>query len=189
VRQCATSSRRYRAPDQKRRPCPACPPNRWRPAGGSFLTVMLGQSLRIFGVDPKPLLQARRGIRLDRVDRHSGSQTPQSMHSSGWNDKHVLTLRRKQSTGQTVDAVVYLHFMQLFVDDVGHSTLRSGSLPHDRGQRKRLGGPGFNCAPIRTRPALQPVDLRRVSLVGRPAPPSRPRRRLLRAAGGGVRSS
>src|ERR1044072_5873026 len=82
--------------------------------GGSFLTVMFGQVLAYWALSSSHFSRPGSVSGLMASTGHSGSQTPQSMHSSGWMTS-MLAPSSQQPTGQTATQSVYLHLMQFSV--------------------------------------------------------------------------
>src|SRR5262249_44817841 len=80
-------------------------------AGGSFFTVMLGQVLAYSALIPSHFSRPGSVSGLIASTGHSGSQTPQSMHSSGWMTS-MFSSSYKQSTGQTSTQSISLHLIQ-----------------------------------------------------------------------------
>lgn len=86
--------------------------------------------LREFLVECEPLLEARLGIRLDRV--HGTFWLANSAVNAlvGMNDKHVLALV-KTIDGAYLDAVHVFATNAVFVDDVGHGDFQASALEDD----------------------------------------------------------
>src|SRR5262245_55271650 len=86
----------------------------------------IGPGFRVFGVEFQPLLKARLGVRLNRLDRAFRLADTTVDTLVGVDDEHILAL---------VEAVHRTHFHAIhifaldaaFDDDVGHSPLRTTS--------------------------------------------------------------
>src|SRR6266446_9559860 len=64
--------------------CPPSPPTPSSRAGGAFLTVIFGQIFAYSAFSDSHFSSPGSVSALMASTGHSGSQTPQSMHSSGW---------------------------------------------------------------------------------------------------------
>ena len=95
--------------------------------GGSRFTVMFGQTRAYSALMPSHFSSPASVPGLIASTGHSGSQTPQSMHSSG-DDEHVLALVEAVD-GTYLHAVHVFTFDAAFIDDVGHYLLRVVATP------------------------------------------------------------
>ena len=103
--------------------------------GGAFLAVMFGQIFAGIGHSATAIVSSPESVSgLIASTGHSGSQTPQSMHSSGWMTSMFLTFVEAVHRAH-VDAVHDLAADAALVDDVGQLSVpsagRSGELIHD----------------------------------------------------------
>src|SRR6185437_7081100 len=90
---------------------PSTPSNSLASAGESFFWVIFGQVLAYSAFTSSHFSSAGSVSGLIASAGHSGSHTPQSMHSSGWMTS-MFSPSEKQSTGQTSTQSMYLHLMQ-----------------------------------------------------------------------------
>src|SRR6185503_6770369 len=90
---------------------PSTPSHSLASAGGSRFSVILGQAAAYFAFTSSHLSRPGSVSGLIASAGHSGSHTPQSMHSSGWMTS-MLSPSLKQSTGHTSTQSMYLHLMQ-----------------------------------------------------------------------------
>src|ERR1700722_18426070 len=79
--------------------------------GGSRLIVILGQDFAYSVFNSNHFSRPGSVSGLIASAGHSGSHTPQSMHSSGWMTS-MFSPSLKQSTGHTSTQSKYLHLMQ-----------------------------------------------------------------------------
>jgi hypothetical protein len=97
------------------------------------LTVIFGQAFAYSAFSDSHFSTPGSVSGLIASTGHSGSQTPQSMHSSGWMDEHVLALV-EAIHGAHVDAVHGFAANAALVDDVGQLSVlsadRSSELIH-----------------------------------------------------------
>src|SRR5215831_6088531 len=91
---------------------PATPSQALESAGGVFLVVMFGQVLEYSALSDSHFSSPGSVSGLIASTGHSGSHTPQSMHSSGWMTS-MFSPSWKQSTGHTSTQSMVLQRMQL----------------------------------------------------------------------------
>src|SRR5262249_39283330 len=80
--------------------------------GGSPFAVMFGQTRAYLALMASHFSSPGSVSALIASTGHSGSQTPQSMHSSGWMTS-MFSHSLKQSTGHTSSQSMYLQRMEL----------------------------------------------------------------------------
>src|SRR5215472_8238914 len=103
------------------------PSHAFQSGGGAFLTVIFGQIFAYSAFNDSHFSSSGSVSALIASTGHSGSQTLQSMHSSGWDDEHVLALVETIHWAH-LDAVHCFATNAVVVDDVGHLSL----VPADR---------------------------------------------------------
>src|SRR6266545_4247656 len=91
---------------------PSTPSHSLASAGASRFTVILGQLLAYSALRLSHFSRPGSVSGLIASTGHSGSQTPQSMHSSGWMTS-MFSPSKKQSTGHTSTQSMVLQRMQL----------------------------------------------------------------------------
>src|SRR6202049_4343990 len=90
----------------------ATPSHSLASGGGSFLAVMFGHDLAYSALILSHFSTPGSVSGLIASTGHSGSQTPQSMHSSGWITS-MFSPSQKQSTGHTSTHSISLQRIQL----------------------------------------------------------------------------
>src|SRR6516225_9152408 len=88
------------------------PSHAFQSSGGAFLTVIFGQIFAYSAFNDSHFSRPGSVSALIASTGHSGSQTLQSMHSSGWMTS-MFSPSWKQSTGHTSTQSIVLQRMQL----------------------------------------------------------------------------
>src|SRR5262249_40502732 len=109
---------RYQSPEpgfgEKYRSLSAFPSHSFQSGGGTLLTVIFGQIFAYSAFSASHFSSPGSVSALMASTGHSGSQTPQSMHSSGW--EHILALVEAVH-GAHRDAIHGFAANAAFVDD------------------------------------------------------------------------
>src|SRR5262245_22400705 len=116
---------RYQSPEpgfgEKYWSLSAFPSHSFQSGGGAFLTLIFGQIFAYSAFSDSHLSSPGSVSALMASTGHSGSQTPQSMHSSGW---IIFSPSYKQSTGHTATQSIVLQRMQLSLTTKVNSALQ-----------------------------------------------------------------
>ena len=126
-------------------------------AGGSPLTVMFGQTLRVFGVDPQPLaVRIVFGVGLDGVDRALRLADAAVDAFVRIDRQEVLALVEAVDRAH-LDAVHELTFDAGIGDDVGHGALGTPARPESGARFFTAQRPLVNAAPMQSLSAERQV--------------------------------
>src|SRR3989442_9102756 len=99
------------------------PSHSFQSGGGVFLTIIFGQIFAYSAFSDSHFSSPGSVSGLMASTGHSGSQTPQSMHSPGWMTS-MFSPSSKQSTGHTATQSMVLQRMQLSLTTYVHPALQ-----------------------------------------------------------------
>src|SRR5262249_18378501 len=102
----------------------AFPSHSFQSRGGAFLTVIFGQIFAYSAFSDSHFSSPGSVSALMASTGHSGSQTPQSMHSSAWSTS-ILSHSYKQFPGHTATQSMVLQRMQLSLTTKVNSALQT----------------------------------------------------------------